>query len=204
MKGFRIACGAVALPLLLFFAGAAQALPKVGDPSPADFLGTTPEGEEIRISEHRGKVVVVSFWASWCGYCRKQFPFLDFVQAQVGSDDLRVVVVNFQEPVHDYRRVRRAARKSPVTWTHDRSGELSEAFGIASVPYMFIFDRSGTLAGIRRGYSEEGVETTARMINEALNRPLPAGPGQGAPGAPVSSTSTASRLSPGVDQNGMR
>src|SRR5690606_22387249 len=67
--------------LVLCFAGLVQAAPTVGEPSPVDLLGTTPDGEQIRISEHRGKVLVVSFWASWCGYCRKPFPLLDHVQA---------------------------------------------------------------------------------------------------------------------------
>ena len=177
MRGSRIARWDIVLPLLLLLAGVAHAAaPKIGEQAPADLLGTTPEGEAIRISEHRGKVVVVSFWASWCGYCRKQFPFLDYLQATVGSDDLRVVVVNFQEPVSEYRSVRRKLRKSSVTWTHDRDGALSDAFGVSSVPNMFIFDRDGNLAGVRRGYSDEGVDTTARIINEALARPASAGP----------------------------
>lgn len=172
MRGSRSARWGIALPLGLLLAGMAlAATPKIGGPAPADLLGTTPEGEAIRISEHRGKVVVVSFWASWCGYCRKQFPFLDHLQTTVGSDDLRVVVVNFQEPAHEYRSIRRTLRKSSVTWTHDRDGALSDAFGVSSVPNMFIFDRDGNLAGIRRGYSDEGVETTARIITEALLRP---------------------------------
>src|SRR5690606_35215540 len=172
MRGSRSVRWGIALPLGLLLAGMAlAATPKIGGPAPVDLLGTTPEGEAIRISEHRGKVVVVSFWASWCGYCRKQFPFLDHLQTTVGSDDLRVVVVNFQEPAHEYRSIRRTLRKSSVTWTHGRDGALSDAFGVSSVPNMFIFDRDGNLAGIRRGYSDEGVETTARIITEALLRP---------------------------------
>jgi thiol-disulfide isomerase/thioredoxin len=158
----------LALPLLLSIACVAQAAPRIGEPSPVDLLGTTPEGEDIRISEHRGKVLVVSFWASWCGYCRKQFPLLDYLQATVGTDDLRVVVVNFKEAVSDYRGVRRTLRKSSVTWTHDRSGEISDALGVNSVPAMFIFDRAGDLAEIRRGYSESHVEPTVAIINELL------------------------------------
>lgn len=150
----------------------AQAAPKVGDRAP-DSLGTTPDGEEIRISAHRGKAMVVSFWASWCGYCRKQFPVLDFLQT-AGGDQLRVVVVNFQEPVHDYRNVRRALRKSPVTWTHDRDGRLSELYGVASVPHMFIIDKTGRIAAIRRGYSEDALPRTIELINGILAKPVPA------------------------------
>ena len=91
----------------------------------------------------------VSFWASWCGYCRRQFALLDHLQGAAGAERLRVVVVNFKEPASDYRRVRRALRTSPVTWTHDRDGALSDAFGVESVPYLFVFDKAGNLAGRR-------------------------------------------------------
>lgn len=173
MKGIRMWRWAVLLALLPFATAVQAEGVEIGGPSPVDLLGTTPDGEDIRISEHRGKVLVVSFWASWCGYCQKQFPFLDYIQNAAGRENLRVVVVNFQEPVSDYRRVRHARRKSSVTWTHDASGELSDALGIESVPYMLIFDRAGELAGIRRGYSEEDAERTAEIINELLREPAP-------------------------------
>lgn len=179
----RIRQAAVLLALCL--AGLAQAQPAVGERPPVDLIGTTPEGERIHVAEHRGKVLVVSFWASWCGYCRKQFALLDHVQQAVGPERLRVVVVNFKESAADYRRVRRTLRTSPVTWTHDGDGALSEAFGVDSVPHMFVFDKAGELAAVRRGYSEEGSAGTIALLNELLAEPAPshqdaAGAGAGA------------------------
>ncbi|WP_202845102.1 TlpA family protein disulfide reductase [Luteimonas saliphila] len=174
--------------LVLCVAGLAQASPRVGEPSPVDLLGKTPEGEEVRISAHLGKAMVVSFWASWCGYCRKQFPLLDHLQSEVGTDRLRVVVVNFKEPAADYRSIRRALRKSPVTWTHDRDGALSDAFGVTGVPRMYIFDKAGTLVAIRSGYSEEGAVRTIEILNEVLARPAPAA--DPAPAAEVVATAS--------------
>ncbi|MGY1410738.1 TlpA family protein disulfide reductase [Luteimonas sp. A482] len=159
--------------LVLCFASLVQAAPVIGEPSPVDLLGTTPEGEQIRISEHRGKVMVVSFWASWCGYCRRQFPLLEHVQDAVGPARLRVVVVNYQEPASDYRRIRRTLRKSPVTWTHDSDGALSDVFGVDGVPYMLIFDKAGDLAAVRGGYSEESAAQTIAILNELLAEPDP-------------------------------
>jgi len=163
--------------LVLCFAGMAQAAPAIGEPSPVDLLGTTPEGERILISEHRGKVLVVSFWASWCGYCRKQFPLLDHVQVEAGREQLRVVVVNFKEPASDYRRIRRTLRKASVTWTHDRDGTLSDIFGVQGVPYMLIFDKAGRLAAVRSGYSEESAANTIGILNQLMEQPDP-GPAQ--------------------------
>lgn len=156
---------------------AAQAAPVVGEPPP-DYLGKTPRGEEVRISERRGKVVMVSFWASWCGYCRKQFPVLDAFQRVYPPEDLEVIVVNFKEPVRDYRAVVRQARSSPVTWTHDADGAISEAFAVASVPQLFVIDRHGELAYKRVGYSEASLAALENVVKGLLAEP---GPADGAP-----------------------
>ena len=132
----RIVPMAVAALMCVAAAGA-QATPALGE-APPDYLGKTPDGEEVRISERRGKVVMVSFWASWCGYCRRQFPMLDTFQTRVGRDRLEVILVNFKESARDYRAVRRDLKRSPVTWTHDTDGVISDAYGVRAVPRLFV------------------------------------------------------------------
>ncbi len=163
----------VLLAFALAVAGIAHATPKVGE-APPDDIGKTPDGEEIRISDLRGKVVVVGFWASWCGYCRKQFPVLNYLQEQVGPEHLRVVVINYKEDSQTYRAVRRQLRAAKVTWTHDRNGAISDAFGVSSVPQLFLIDRAGELAHVRRGYSEESMPQLIEQVNALLAEPVPA------------------------------
>ncbi len=147
--------------------------PNIGE-VPPDWLGKTPAGEEIRVSGHRGKVLVVSFWASWCPYCRKQFPVLDYLQKQVGPEQMRVVVVNFKEDAQTYRGVIRQRRDSTVTWTHDRKGDISDAYGVAAVPRLFVIDKAGEVAHVRNGYSEDSLPELFAAINELLAEPAPA------------------------------
>lgn len=161
--------------LALCLAGVVHASPTIGAPPPVDLIGTTPEGEQIRISDHRGKVVVVSFWASWCGYCRRQFPLLDHLQKEAGREQLRVVLVNYQESPTDYRKIRRALRTSTVTWTHDPDGALSDAFEVRGVPHMLVFDKAGDLAAVRNGYSGDPAPTI-ELINALLAEPAPSTP----------------------------
>ena len=161
--------------LALCLAGVVHAGPLIGAPPPVDLIGTTPEGEPIRISDHRGKVVVVSFWASWCGYCRRQFPLLDHLQKEAGRGRLRVVLVNYRESPSDYRKIRRALRTSTVTWTHDPDGALSDAFEVRGVPHMLVFDKAGDLAAVRSGYSGDPAPTI-ELLNELLAQPAPSTP----------------------------
>lgn len=160
----------LAATLMSVLALAVQAAPVVGA-EPPDLLGKTPKGEEIRISDHRGKVMVMSFWATWCPHCRNQFPALDYIQQQVDPSRLRVVLINFKEDISTYRAVLRQTSKSTVTWTHDRRGAVSDAYGVTSVPRTFIIDKSGKLASIRVGYSDDGLPNLLAMLNELLAEP---------------------------------
>ena len=170
-RKIRQAVGLLALCLV----GVVHGGPVIGEPAPVDLIGTTPDGEQIRIGDHRGKVVVVSFWASWCGYCRRQFPLLDHLQKEAGREQLRVVLVNYQESSSDYRKIRRALRTSTVTWTHDPDGALSGAFTVQGVPHMLVFDKAGDLAAVRSGYSGDPAPTI-ELLNELLAGPAPSTP----------------------------
>jgi len=162
----------VAGVLAFVLAAAASAAPEVGV-APPDYLGKTPDGEEVRISDRRGKVVMVSFWASWCGYCRRQFPMLDTFQTRVGRDRLEVILVNFKESARDYRAVRRDLKRSPVTWTHDADGVISDAYGVEAVPRLFVIDKHGELAFMQPGYSDEMLPQLVDVVNELLAEPGP-------------------------------
>ncbi|MHC9084308.1 TlpA family protein disulfide reductase [Luteimonas sp. RIT-PG2_3] len=161
------------LAILLFaIAGMAHAEPEIGD-APPDLLGTSSQGEEVRVSALRGNVVIVSFWASWCGYCRKLLPVLENFQQQVGRHSLDVVVVNFQEPLRTYRALRRGFKDLSVTLTHDADGAISDAYGVTAVPVVYIIDRAGELAYVHRGYSEASLPRLIEVVNEMLAEPRP-------------------------------
>ncbi len=157
---------------LVLVAEPARAAPAVGT-SPPDWLGKTPKGEEIRISERRGKVVLVSFWASWCGYCRSQLPVLEALQQSAGRERMDVVVVNFQEPTRDYRDIVRKLRGLTVTLTHDRDGTISDAYGVTSVPRLFMIDKAGRLGWTYNGHSDTAIPKIAAAADRLLAEPWP-------------------------------
>src|SRR5690606_9899123 len=116
--------------------------PAVGD-LPPPVLGKDRAGDAVDLGAHRGKVVIVTFWASWCGPCRKELPMLGHFQKGVGRDALEVIAVNFKEPRREYVAFVRANPGIDLTWVHDAKGRVSDEYGVESLPNMFILDHDG-------------------------------------------------------------
>lgn len=98
-------------------------------------------GKLWRLADLRGKVVVVSFWATWCEYCAEEMAFLDGV-AKAETNKLVVLGVNYKEPAE---RVRRSplAERSALTLLLDPSGQSFAQWGGAVLPTTVLVDRKG-------------------------------------------------------------
>lgn len=141
--------------------------PVVGE-APPDALGRDHAGNEQTVSRHRGKVVIVTFWASWCGPCRRELPVLGQFQKVVGRDHLEVIAVNVKEPRRDYLQVVHANPDVDLTWVHDTTGIVSVRYGVQTLPNLFVVDRDGRVAHIHRGYSEASIDAFVREIAALL------------------------------------
>ncbi len=147
--------------------GVANAASPAPGEIPPDLLGNGRDGEPVTVSAHRGKVVIVTFWASWCGPCRRELPILGHLQKTVGRDHLEVIAVNLNEPREDYLGLIRANTKLKLTFVHDK-GPAAERYGVVSVPHMFIIDREGTVAHVHRGYSPDMLEGFVQEMLDLL------------------------------------
>ncbi len=163
------------LPRLLLTALLLIALPdtllannvRIGE-APPDYLGTSTDGEKIRLSENTGKLQIVSFWATWCAPCRKELPVLNAIQNQVGADRMRVVAVNLEEPRAQFRRAMRAYRDFELTFVHDKKGITARQYGVKGIPFMVILDVDGTVAYTHTGYNESALPGIVDEINALL------------------------------------
>lgn len=170
----RLSLGVLLLCALLSAAGASArpagkpgSRPIVGE-QPPDALGRDLDGIEQTVSMYRGKVVIVTFWASWCGPCRRELPVLGTFQRVVGKDHLEIIAVNVKEPKRDYEAVVTANRDIALTWIHDASGATSLRYGVETLPHLLIVDREGRIAHIHHGYSEDTIKTFVREIADLL------------------------------------
>jgi len=160
--------------LFLALSGSAVGKLEVGT-VPPDLLGKTPDREEIRISQFKGSVVVVTFWASWCGPCLRELPVLDALQKSAGNR-IHIVAVNVKDSVQDYKIIRRQLKDTALTFTHDSRGTISEGFAVNSYPNLYVIDQAGTIAAVHVGFGDGSLKSIIDDINQLLVNPpkLPA------------------------------
>lgn len=166
------------LLLVLLACFGASAAVRPGDIAPDD-LGKTRDGQAIRPSALRGKVVVISFWATWCKYCLKELPELAGLQTVATERGLpmQVVAVDYEEPRETFRRSARVLQSElpSLLLTWDREGDIRHAYVKGDgIPVMVMLHKDGTVAHIHVGYDEDDLGGFLSEVNALLNEPAPA------------------------------
>ena len=151
----------------LLMAIPAHAALKDGD-TPPDLLGKDRDGHPVRISDSHGKVVIVTFWASWCGYCMQELPILEGIQANAGKDRLQVIAVNDHEDRDLYWKMLRRLKNVQVTIVRGDNA-LSDAFDVHGLPHMVLIDPDGRIAHVQEGYSQDELPALIDRINQLLH-----------------------------------
>ena len=145
---------------------------KAGDMAP-DVVGKTADGDEVRVSQHAGKVVVVSFWATWCAYCLKELPVLENMQVSSAAPHIRVIAVNTEE-WDVFKHVRRGLKNAKMSVIYDPKNVAQKAYGVKGIPHMVIIGRDGRILQVYRGYNESFLDGIVSDINQALQTPVAA------------------------------
>ena len=116
----------------------------LASPAPEVAMATR-DGKPVALSTYKGKIVVLDFWASWCGPCRKSFPFLEGMQARYAPQGLAIIGLSLED---DDEAVETFLEEVPASFTiaRDPSGRAGEAFGVVAMPTTFLLDRDGRVA----------------------------------------------------------
>ena len=126
------------------------------------------DGHMVRMSELRGKVVLVDFWASWCAPCREEIPVLNELQREFGND-LVIVGVNIDR---DESNMRDFMRRMPMRFrvVHDSGGSsVAERYSPPRMPSSYIIDRRGIVRHVHAGF-RAGDDNQMRSQIRALLR----------------------------------
>jgi peroxiredoxin len=157
---FRIAAGL----LLAACAGIASAIST--GPAP-DFTLKTLDGPNLRLQEQRGRVVMVNFWATWCGPCRQEMPQLNKLYEKYRGSGFVLLGVNVDDDTRNAASVAgKLGVKFPVLLDTDKA--VSKRYELATMPSTVIIDRDGKVRYMHRGYRDGFEDTYEKQIRELL------------------------------------
>lgn len=135
---------------------------------PVELAGDTLDGQTWDSADHRGQVVVVNVWASWCGPCAKEAPHLVALNKELKGDDVQLVGINFRES--SVATGRAQAKTWGFVWPsiYDKSGTTSIAMQgkMTTQPSTAVLDRQGRIAAVVLGATTQA--TLRGLIEDTL------------------------------------
>ncbi len=125
--------------------------------------------DSLDLSKHRGKVVVVDFWASWCVPCRRSFPWMNEMQAKYGDDGLVIIGVNMDAEASEAEAF---LRNYPADFTviYDASGDLARRYDVIAMPSSYIFDQNGEQVARHLGFKVKKQTEYEALLVETLKQ----------------------------------
>jgi peroxiredoxin len=136
--------------------------------SPApDFTLNAQTGKPVELTQFKGQVVMLNFWASWCGPCRQEMPLLDSIYKKYGKLGFTMIGVNV-EP--DSKAANDWLKQTPVTFPilYDTDSKVSKLYGVSGMPSTVIVDRKGTVRMIHHGYKPGDEEEYLSSIRSLM------------------------------------
>ena len=138
-------------------------------PPAPDFALQTPSGKTVRLADLRGKVVLIDFWATYCGPCKESVPALERLHRDLKAAGLEVVGIS-EDSYADAVAPFVAEHKMTYTVLLDLEQAAGEAYSLRGLPQAFLIDREGKIAARWFGW-EPGHEAAMRAAVEAVLKP---------------------------------
>ena len=127
-------------------------------------LGST---QSSSLSQYRGKVVYIDFWASWCAPCRTSFPLLEkFYQAKQ-KEGFALVAINMDEEI---AAAQRFLELYPASFDilRDAEAQWADTYAVETMPTSFIIDKKGVIRHIHNGFAKDDMADIEKIVNQLL------------------------------------
>jgi peroxiredoxin len=153
--------------LILLFVGTALATTQLAGERAPDFALKSFEGENLRLSEYRGDVVVLAFWAGWCSDCREQLSGIAELSERYGDSGLSPLVVSMDRNTSSVREDVDAYELG-YPMLDDATLEVSRRYDVESLPVALMIDREGVVREVVEGYDRESESLYAEFVERLL------------------------------------
>jgi peroxiredoxin len=118
--------------------------PRVGHLAP-DFLLSTLDGREVRLSDYRGHVVFLNFWATWCGPCKVEMPAMERLYREFRPKGFAILAVSTDAEGAEVTKPFRDALGLSFTIAHDPDMIVGRLYGVRTLPVTFLVNREGVI-----------------------------------------------------------
>ncbi len=138
-----------------------------GHEAPATILPDIRSGEMLRLSDLKGNVVYVDFWASWCPPCRQSLPLYEAMQKRMGNDRFQILAINLDEERGDAEHF---IKRHPVSYEIllDPSGNSARDWGVTAMPSSYLVDPGGIIKNVYFGFEPSHIEVIEHDIKTLL------------------------------------
>ncbi len=150
---------AIALPAMAIDVGS----------QPPEFGLASNRGRTVKLSDFRGRVVFIDFWASWCTSCRHSLPWMTALQKKFGPDRFQVIAVNLDDN-RDAAEKFLAEMQGNLLVGYDPEGRTPEAYGVKAMPTSILVSSEGMVEYIHEGFSENDADNLEQKIRQLLER----------------------------------
>ena len=159
---------AVAMLVLGVSGSAHGRMPDLGSAAP-DFTLRSSTGKNLKLSEYRGQVVMINFWATWSAPCRQEMPHLNRLYEQYRKAGFMLLGVNIDDnPKVAQAMVEQLGVRFPVLY--DTSKQVSKRYDVDAMPSTVIVDRDGKVQYLHRGYRSGTEQQYEAKVREILKR----------------------------------
>ena len=167
LQSFRPRVSRTLLGVALIACAGAAAAAVVLSALADDFTLRTMGGPNLRLQEQRGRVVLVNFWATWCGPCRQEMPHLNRLYEKYRGSGFVLLGVNVDDDTRNAADVSaKLGLKFPVLLDTDK--KVSRQYELSAMPSTVLIDRDGRVRYMHRGYKDGYEDTYDKQIRELL------------------------------------
>jgi peroxiredoxin len=130
------------------------------------FTLTTSEGEQMSLDDMGGKVVLLDFWATWCGPCKESLPDIQKIAKKFADQPFVVISISSDKDENAWKTF---IRRNNMTWPQyrDADGALSRAYNVSAIPHYFSIDTDGVLQSVKVGSGANVEGDVRKLVNKA-------------------------------------